>query len=528
MSVFSLVQESRNNWQAKYSGNYGIYDIKIVLDQNSQLSNYKCNCPSDYSPCKHINMVVEKINAQFSVANPIENLKNLDGDLIKNLINGNSKDNFIDFLIEYAGFNVDFINNIKLKFFTEKESKKDININDVIRKGLLKVDFDDDDRYSYHEDDVEIEIIDKWNEKAKNEIVNNNLSVALEIANALLEEYAIWRENENEDLLDYISDAYDTYAFDLFYKIIEKNAAFENEIYLYLRLQFESESINYEFIKDEFLSFFGKFSKTFKQKEDFLYLQENELQNTNNEHKKEVILNRTINFYTRNNFPEKVNEILEKNIEIDSFRKQIINRFIIENKFTDAKKLIQDKLSQAPTYINDWFNYLLKIAEFEKDKNEIRKYSFHFTQDRFDKIYYQKFKATFDVKEWLLGYNILEKAYGSKKVFTNSLVDFWIEEENIDKILAYLTLHKNIQYLETYSKHIENIYPNETLKLFENSLNYYTQNNLGRDKYEFVANILKKMQNIKNGNVKVKEMLAFYKVEYKKRPAMMEILNKLR
>jgi hypothetical protein len=528
MSVFSLIQENQNKWQAKYKGNYGDYNIKIVLDQNNKLTTYKCTCPSDFSPCKHINMVLEKIKVQFPFTNEMQSPNNADRELIKNLINGNSKDNFIDFLIEYAGLNDDFINSIKLKFFTEKQINKDININDVIRKGLLQVDFEDDDRYGYKEEYIELEIIDKWNEKAKNEIESNNLNGALEIAKALLEEYAIWRENENENLLDYISDEYETYSFNLFYTIIEKNAAFEDEIYLYLRLQFENENINYLFIDNDFLSFFGEFSKTTEQKTDFLQLQEIELKNTVDEHKKESILNRTINFHIRNNFPEKAFEILEKNIEIDNFRKQIINKFIVENNFVEAKKLIHDKLNHSPNYIDGWFSYLLKIAELENDLNEIRTYSFHFIKDRFDKINYRKYKSTFDANKWSSGYNILEKAYSSKNFFSNSLVDFWIEEKDIDKILAFLTIHKNIQYLETYHKHIDIKYPNETLELFTNSLNYYAKNNLGRDKYEYVASILRKMKSIKNGDIKVNEILAFYKIEYKKRPAMMEILNKLR
>ncbi len=45
--IITLQEISDNNWSAKYQGNYGIYTIKIKIEDN-EIDTFSCSFPSDY------------------------------------------------------------------------------------------------------------------------------------------------------------------------------------------------------------------------------------------------------------------------------------------------------------------------------------------------------------------------------------------------------------------------------------------------------------------------------------------------
>lgn len=73
---------------------------------------------------------------------------------------------------------------------------------------------------------------------------------------------------------------------------------------------------------------------------------------------------------------------------------------------------------------------------------------------------------------------------------------------------------------------VEN-YPDKTLKLFRKAINDYTDKNTGRDTYEYVNRLLRLMCKIGGGDKIVAEMVGSYRVVYKNRRAMMEVLGRL-
>jgi hypothetical protein len=67
-------------------------------------------------------------------------------------------------------------------------------------------------------------------------------------------------------------------------------------------------------------------------------------------------------------------------------------------------------------------------------------------------------------------------------------------------------------------------FPEETLLLFRKTADSYADKNVGPKYYEHIASILRKMRKIPNGDAVVNEMLAQYRLLYKRRSAMMKIL----
>jgi hypothetical protein len=526
MSILALNQESYNKWVARYKGNYGTYTIKIRLGADNQLKNYSCSCPSDFSPCKHIGMILSKIGIKIASVTKINSDDN--ETLIRKLFEGNSKEKFFGFLVEYSKYNPDFIQKIKLDFFTEEKIKNEINLNAIIRIGLESVSSDnDEDDYYYHHREIELDILDEWKTKAESELEKNNPEAAYLIAKAMLEEYSEWLQYQDSDFMDYIPEDYESYPFMILNLILENNSPFGLRVFTYLKEQFEDSK--YLYADYLFFDFFGKLAKTEEQKSYYLDLLNNVLKKIDSKYKEERIVKNLIDFYDQNKQPEKEFELLIANLHIDNFRKKVIENYILQDNLTGAKQLLHDKLKEIEPnhYKSNWHGYLLQIAEIENDTIEIQHYTYFFIENRFDKKYYTKYKATFSEGQWKKAFIALETKYNTNH-FSSSLVELWIEEALWDKVLDYFDKKSGIHNLETYSNHFQNQFPKETLALYKKCLNYYAAKNLGRSHYEFIASILQKIKKIEGGNEMVTNLIAYYLIEYKKRSTMREILNKIK
>ena len=65
----------------------------------------------------------------------------------------------------------------------------------------------------------------------------------------------------------------------------------------------------------------------------------------------------------------------------------------------------------------------------------------------------------------------------------------------------------------------------KTLGLFRKAIVPYADNNTGRSHYERILSLLKMMSAIKGGEEAASELAAEFRLHYKNRKAMMEILN---
>ncbi|MFA5299498.1 MAG: hypothetical protein WC389_15015, partial [Lutibacter sp.] len=177
--IISIQETSANNWQAKYRGNYGTYTIKIKLNADKKTTTFSCSCPSDYYPCKHIPIIESAIYSQIK-----ENKESLteEGVTIEEVVKNISHQELIDFIVGQAKYNPQLSNTILLKFSHKSNLDGENKYRLILRKALKKVQFDYDDLYDYHEDSIEIDILDEWIEKAKEHLIQKDYKEAVAIA----------------------------------------------------------------------------------------------------------------------------------------------------------------------------------------------------------------------------------------------------------------------------------------------------------------------------------------------------------
>ena len=203
---------------------------------------------------------------------------------------------------------------------------------------------------------------------------------------------------------------------------------------------------------------------------------------------------------------------------------------IKENKLQDAKKLINDFMSQKED--NDWrlhsWNELkLQIAQKENDIYEIRRISFKFIESRFDIENYDIYKTAFSKEEWTEKAEELIRHYEKQNTgnwFNSSIADVLQVEKQEERLMEYIEKYLSVDNLEKYYTTFSDSFPEKTLVLFRQAIDRYAQNT-GRNIYERIVILFEKMIKIEGGSKLIKEMINQYKIIYKNRKAMMEIMN---
>jgi hypothetical protein len=242
----------------------------------------------------------------------------------------------------------------------------------------------------------------------------------------------------------------------------------------------------------------------------------------------EKILNRIIDFYNSRHQSAKAWKCVEDNIQIDSFRKKVVEKRIKQKKFSEAKKTINDYIGKAENkYRSDtWDDYLLQIAREEQDVPAIRDISYSFIKDAFKDQYYLIYKSSFSPGEWPEAFEELLRHYETKKsLWGNPAAELLAAEGKAERLIEYIGKRLSLENMEKYHRFFAAAFPERTLDLFRKAVDHYAENNTGRTSYERIVTVFKKMQKIPGGDAVTADMKARYLTTYKNRRAMMEIVG---
>ena len=529
MSFIELRQTGDNDWKGKYQGNYGVYTVKVTLEGEKAVK-YSCSCPSDYHPCKHISFIEAAIAKQTAA----KEKHNKNGGLrLEDLIKTVSAEKLREFIIAQAKYNEELLNAVLVEFAANAENTKGNKYSGLIQKALATVPVGTDNYY-YDEEPQDIDVLDQWLEKARDCVRQKQYNEAILICKACIEEYSQWLYNTDEDDC-YYSDEYQSIPFDIMEQAAEHiDDADKKKLFKFCLSELKKK--RYE--KTDFYDSFQKLLAGLALKIDpdaFIALQDELLAEVTDKSSREaeIILQRKINFYRRLHKPNKAWALIEENIQITSFRQELVEKKIKEQNFSEAKILINDFITKQNgennRYIDKtWYKMLLDIAQKEKDIASIKEFSYRFIKDRFDNEYYAIYKAAFCSGEWAGEMEKLFSQYADGKYFCSSAADLLAAENETERLLHYIEKHFSVENIENYYKVFVSEYPEKTLELFRRGLVFYAENNLGRYHYEYIASLLRKMSKINGGKKAVSELVAGFRAKYKNRRAMMEILGKFR
>jgi len=524
--IIELRKITVNQWRAKYQGNYGVYIIKITTDGKKTVE-YSCSCPSDYYPCKHIHMIEEAITKKIAADKDEEKTGRL---RLEDFIGNVSAKKLREFIISHAKYNIELKNAILLEFSANAENVKGNKYARFIQAALASVPHDEDDYYL--EECLNIDVLDQWIDKARNYVRLKQYDEAILICKAIIEEYSQWLFSIDENIKQIFYSEYESVPFDIIHDTLEHID--KKELFNYCKTEMKKK-------KYEKTDFYYDFQRLFENlaitidPDSFITLQDKLLAGVKDKssHEAETILRRKIDFFRRINQKKKAWDIIKENIRIESFRLIIVKKKIEKQNFRTAKKLINDFINAQEKdpenfFDSKWLGLLLDIAQKEKDIPTVRKLSYKFIEKSFNKEHYQIYKTSFNPTEWTDEREKLFLHYSGKKNFSNSAARLLVAENEIERLLNYVEKHLYMDNLERYYNVFAANFPEKTLEMFKKVLIPYADNNTGRSFYEHILSLLKKMSQIKGGKKAASDLAADFRIHYKNRKAMMEILSKFK
>jgi len=476
-------------------------------------------------------MIEKEIHAQLK--NEVKTKKEK-GIIVAYVLENTTHKELLDFIVANAKHNPDFTNTVLLKFASKIKTDGVNKYNTIIRTALKKFHFDFDDVYGYDDDAFEIDVLDEWFSKAREYLAAKNYEEAIAIAKACIEEYAICLEDVESEIVGLIGSYYEEEPFDILSDAASVSDKISNELYAYCKQEMQNKKYQIYTFADSFNNLLSNLA-TIENTDEFITSQDNLLKTISDKssYEAKLILERKIDFYKKIGNEELAQKTIVENIQIESFREIIVKQKIANKDYEDAKKLIEDFLDKREktslNYNRNWHELLLEIAHKQNDITTIRKLTLSFIESNYNEKYYRMYKSTFRNYDWLDEMENIIKLYANKhKYFNESVATILVEEKEAERLLKYIAKHPSLQNVEKYYTHFSDEFTKETLVLLMDATNNYVTNNLGREHYEYVAKIIKKIQKLEGGNEVAMSMINRYKVDYKNRRVLIEILNKIK
>jgi uncharacterized protein (DUF2267 family) len=525
--IKSLEETSPGVWRAKYQGNYGVYTIKIVTD-GKKTKSFSCSCPSSGHPCKHIGMVEEAIAGRIKKSGKPKADSEIE---VAELLRDVPHKELYDFIVRQAENNTVLADAIALAFSSRLSGGGRNVYSAILRSAFEKVNLEDHDIYDY-DGNLYVEPLDQWINKIEEFIERKDYGEALSLCKACIEEFAAWLDDQGDEL--YFAQDYESELVKLLETmVVDPDSGIDaRELYDYCVSEMEkdkyAETEMFEQLNDLLMTLSARVNP-----EEFLVLQDKLLEEVEDKssYRAEKILGRKLAVYRENKQAKKAWELIRNNIQIESFRKELVEKYIEEKKYGEAKKLIagvKEGQTERGNYrrTDRWDEFLLEIARKEADTPNMRKIAYLFIEDHFLEKYYRIYKSTFSAADWPEAAEALIKHYqGANKYFSSSAADLMVAEEDAEALLLYLEKYPSVSNLAGYYPVIAGKFPLRTLALFRLTIDAYAEQNTGRRFYEDIIRWLKMVMKIKGGAAVAADMLSQYRARYKNRRAMQEMLG---
>lgn len=144
-----------------------------------------------------------------------------------------------------------------------------------------------------------------------------------------------------------------------------------------------------------------------------------------------------------------------------------------------------------------------------------------------------------DLQESLLQNFAPKKSAGQITIYYNKKIDACFnssysnhsnrynsfEQIDLDETFLVKTSSQSLDYMIKYAHHLIQSFPDEMLAIYNSKIQKYAEENVGSNYYGYIVQVLKKMLEFPKGKEMTNLLVADFRIRYKRRPAMMELLR---
>ena len=552
-AVSELEEDSPGEWTATVEGTEN-YSVEISMD-GKEIKSWYCDCPYDGEICKHVVATLlairdneKKVNrSAFSkVKVEVEEAVVIDETVdIQQLLSFANPQELSQFIYEYASMHSEFKTALLNRFMakelsaTSKEKDYRAEIQSVFNDSY----YNRKSRYHNRYDDFDCDWetvfnrMDIFLEKADFFLNVGNIDTTIDIALQTLRSIG---ENYEDGLLyndDLYPSDYCEQAGDLLIKVIEhpkttqkQKTAILQELGQLAKLSTYRDYDLYDI--DELLM---KINLSGQPAEKALELIDKLLEERKDTYDLYQIVLRKVNLLTGLHEEQKAADTIRQYLYLTEIREMEVDKLIASCQYDEAIRLLNEGIEIAEKEehigtVDEWLKTKLRIYEMTHQTSDVIntcRLLFVSGRDRLE--YYSKLKTLVPKEEWKSFLDTMMKETQFSKYFSfgeNDEAEIYVREKDYERLFMLLLSvnYNQLKALMKYAHHLKNTHSEPLIAMYASLLNDYAEQNMGRNHYEFVAQALLCAKKLNGGQEAVERLVAEFRIKYKRRPAMMEVL----
>lgn len=552
-AVSELEEDSPGEWTATVEGTEN-YSVEISMD-GKEIKSWYCDCPYDGEICKHVVATLlairdneKKVNrSAFSkVKVEVEEAVVIDETVdIQQLLSFANPQELSQFIYEYASMHSEFKTALLNRFMakelsaTSKEKDYRAEIQSVFNDSY----YNRKSRYHNRYDDFDCDWetvfnrMDIFLEKADFFLNVGNIDTTIDIALQTLRSIG---ENYEDGLLyndDLYPSDYCEQAGDLLIKVIEhpkttqkQKTAILQELGQLAKLSTYRDYDLYDI--DELLM---KINLSVQPAEKALELIDKLLEERKDTYDLYQIVLRKVNLLTGLHEEQKAADTIRQYLYLTEIQEMEVDKLIASCQYDEAIRLLNEGIEIAEKEehigtVDEWLKTKLRIYEMTHQTSDVIntcRLLFVSGRDRLE--YYSKLKTLVPKEEWKSFLDTMMKETQFSKYFSfgeNDEAEIYVREKDYERLFMLLLSvnYNQLKALMKYAHHLKNTHSEPLIAMYASLLNDYAEQNMGRNHYEFVAQALLCAKKLNGGQEAVKRLVAEFRIKYKRRPAMMEVL----
>jgi hypothetical protein len=529
-AVSGLKELKAGEWIASVEGTE-IYKVRIQL-KGDTVYGHSCSCPYDMGPvCKHVAAVLFALRKTAKLKPTEKTFEQMISRLPRKDLNA--------ILADYAEREPDLVDYVSARRTIKEPSSDKEEYRHVIRNAVDA--FRGRHGYiGYWQTSRAVNGAEMVLDKAREFLIKLQPARALPICQCVLEEMVPLlqeADDSNGSIGDVIGQAFQGLSG---CAQQAKNAGFRKELFGYLLK--ECGHKRYEGWSDwrwEFLAIAGEVVQTPQEREK-LFKRIDEIESnygykadwSRYDYERATVIKMKV--VERLGTKEDAEEFLNQHLDCTPLREHAIERALKHKNYISAKTLALDGLKPdnargLPGLISKWIEYLLNIAEAQKDYPEVKKYALQLFLGRNDFTFYYRYKKCFSGKEWPQeAQKIVDIIRRSKDGRNNilALPQIYIREERWPDLMDFVQESNSSWALENFAKYLAKHFPDKLADVYEKVIVEKLAPVMGRGNYQYLCEFLIRLQKL-GAKDRVKRLVTELSAKYSNRPAMLEELRRV-
>jgi len=527
--VIGLSEIDTGSWQATVEGAY-MYQVNVSIAPDGAL-DWSCDCPYEWGPvCKHVTAVLyglEEASTLNDATDPSApgRPRESRADRVRDALDALSGDQIRDLLLESVLKDPELTNLVLARYGSAEQGQEAYHqlVRDSLRVGQGRHGYLDYRGAVKAADGVYIVL-----SRAKTYVSQGQPALAIAVYQAVIEE-VVPAVAQADDSAGALSGCVSTALYDLQDLAGQLAPAARAELFDYCLSEAPKERYAGWDWRWDLVSIAAEMATTERQRTAlFTALDQiaagradsGWLAGYDQQRAAEIKLS----FIRGHEGEEAALAFLEEHVQHESLRMALARMHLERGDLATARQVCQEWLDHPdphkPGLRKDFLAILLDIAEVSGDRPEQIRLAETLFLETGRVEYYQLLKELIGPAEWLAYRpDFLRRASATRWV---DMAELYLAEEMWDELLAYV--QDRPKAAPHYDEQLGQRYPEELGAIYERLALHTLASRVNRSGYQEACAYLRRMQALGQGE-RVAELIAHWREQYKRRPALMEELN---